>query len=180
MADASASLSPFGDKPLIDEIEVVAAVVDLAVTVACGLPSSDDRHGFLAAVPHPRQRLCQMYGGIRVMSNTKQQDLPVEVVDAPDRTVRAMGHVQRMIGRDPSGFPSERGKSVRAITAQDVRRSLERVRHHSHSEAARTSRIERIIVVIGHAGHHQSAVRPKGGLKRADQARWPALNRTHP
>ena len=36
-----------------------------------------------------------------------------------------------------------------------------------------------MIVVIGHAGHDESTVRPKGRLKRADQAPRSALNTTH-
>ena len=38
-----------------------------------------------------RQRLRQMDGGIRVMADSEQQDLAIEVIDATDRTVQAMG-----------------------------------------------------------------------------------------
>ena len=119
-----------------------------------------------------------MYGGIGVMANPEQQDLPFEVVNAPDRTVQAMRHVQRMIGGDPVGFRADRSKRVRTITPQDARHSPERVGDDSHPEARRPSRIEQMIVVIGHARHHESAVRPKSGLKRADQSQRPVLNGT--
>src|SRR5262245_13997959 len=69
MADAAVSLSPLGVKPLINEIEIFTAVVDLAVTVTNRLPTFDYRDGFPPSVPHSCQRLCQMYGGIGVMAN---------------------------------------------------------------------------------------------------------------
>jgi hypothetical protein len=84
-----------------------------------------------------------------------------------------------MIRSDASGFRADGRKSVRTITTQDIRRSPERIGYHSHLEAGRPSGIERMIVVIGHAGHHQSAVRPKDGSERVDQALRPAVNRTH-
>jgi hypothetical protein len=104
MADGPVSLSPVGVKPLINEIEVVTAVVDLAVAVASQLSAFDDRDGLPPSVPHSSQRFCQMHRGIRVMADPEQQDLAIEVVDATDRTVQAMGNVQRMLGGNPTGF----------------------------------------------------------------------------
>jgi hypothetical protein len=119
-----------------------------------------------------------MDGGIRVMADPEQQGLTIEVIEATDRTVQAMGNVQRMIGGDPVGFRSDRRKCVRTITAQDARHSPEHVGHYALPEAGGTSRIERMIVIIGHAGHHQGTVRSKSGLKRPDQSQWPVLNWT--
>jgi hypothetical protein len=86
-------------------------MVDLAVTVAGKLPRLDDSGEFLATIPHPRQRFGEMYGGIRIMSNPQHQDLPIEFVDAADRTVQAVRHIQWMIGSDANGFRSMAAKA---------------------------------------------------------------------
>ena len=43
MTDATAALATFDVKPLVNEIEIVTAVVDLSVTVTSGPPAVDDR-----------------------------------------------------------------------------------------------------------------------------------------
>ena len=44
MADATVSLSSIAVQPLVHEIELAAAIVDLGVTVTSGPPIFDDRH----------------------------------------------------------------------------------------------------------------------------------------
>ncbi|HVH25290.1 MAG TPA: hypothetical protein VM818_00975 [Vicinamibacterales bacterium] len=107
MADSTATLSDLRIEPLINELEIVTAVIDLSVTVACQLPGLHDHHRLLAAISNSCKHLCEMYGGVGVMSDPEQQDLPVQVVDAADRTVQAMRNIQGMIGGDPGGFRSE-------------------------------------------------------------------------
>jgi hypothetical protein len=168
MANAAAALAPLGVKPMVNKIEVVTTVVSLRVTIACGLPGLDDCDGLRTAVPHLRKGFREVYGGVRVVSDPEQQDPPIQFVDTADRTVQAVWHVQRMIRRDTGRFRADRRKSVRAIATQRIRHPPERVGQHAHPEAGRRSRIEGMAVVIGHAGHHQSTVRPKDGLKRID------------
>jgi hypothetical protein len=116
MADAAAALSPLRVKPLINEIEIGTAMVDLAVAVTCELPGLDDDDGFRAAVPHPRQGFREVDSGVRVVSDPEHQDLAIEFVDAADRTVQTVRHVYGMIGSNAGGFRSDGRKSVRAIT----------------------------------------------------------------
>ena len=89
--------------------------------LATKLPAFENHDGFGSSVPHSREAFRQMDGGIRVMADPEQQDLTIEVMNTTHRTVHAMGNVQRMIGGDPAGFRSDRGKCVRTVTAQDAR-----------------------------------------------------------
>src|SRR5687767_8225793 len=120
MADAATPLSPLDIEPLIDELEVVTAVVDLAVGAAHKLPALEDRGELGAAVAHPRQCSREMDGGIRVASNPEHQDFSIDLVGAADRAVQAVRHVQRMIGSDAGRVRSDGRKSVRAVTAQYI------------------------------------------------------------
>ena len=72
MADNAAPLEPFRLQPLIYEIEVLAAVADLAVIVSYSLPASQDRHVLGLAVTHASHVLREMDGGIRVMPHSQQ------------------------------------------------------------------------------------------------------------
>jgi hypothetical protein len=72
MSGNAATLEPFRLQPSIHEIEVLAAVVDLAIVVSHRLPASEERHVLWPAVAHARHVLREVNGRIRVMPNPQQ------------------------------------------------------------------------------------------------------------
>src|SRR5262249_11281897 len=72
MSDNAATLPALRLQPLIHEIEVLAAVVDLAVVISRRLPASEDRHILEPAVAHARQVLRDMHRRIRVVPPAQQ------------------------------------------------------------------------------------------------------------
>ena len=65
-------------------------------------------------------------------------------------------------------------EGMRAVAATHARHAPERVGDDSHSGARRTLRIERLFVVVAHAGHDDSAACARSHAQRRDQVGWRA------
>jgi hypothetical protein len=80
-----------------------------------------------------------------------------------------MRDVDRMRLGDARGERAMRGKSVRAVAAQNVRQAPEGVGHHANRPAAAVRAVEGNIVIVGHARHHQRPGRAHCGEQRHDE-----------
>ena len=60
-------------------------------------------------------------------------------------------------------------ESMGAVAATHARHAPERVRDDSHAGAGRTLRIERLLVVVAHAGHDDSAACARSHAQRRDE-----------
>ncbi len=78
------ALATIGIEPVVEEPEMLAAVVYLDVVQARELPS-DQRHQVLGpSITNPCQILREVNSCIRVMTDAQQEHLPVQLVDAAD------------------------------------------------------------------------------------------------
>jgi hypothetical protein len=154
-------------------------MIDLAVVVARRLPVDEDRRVVGEPVTYAGHVLGQMRGGVRVVSDPEQEDLPVEVIDAANGTVQAMGDVHGMRRGDLRRLGADGGERMRAVAAKDPRHSPEGIRHHAHPEARSLLRVEDVIVIVRHAGHDQSSPGTQRGLKRFDQTSRSTFHRGH-
>jgi hypothetical protein len=114
---------------------------------------------------------------VSVVSNSQQQHLSIELIDATGRAVQAMRYVHRMSRRDFGGSRTDCRESMRAVAAEDARQLPEGIGDHAHPEASCLSRIEGMIVVVAHARHGQRAPRPHCCLERRYQAARSTLDR---
>jgi hypothetical protein len=62
------------------------------------------------------------------VADAQQQHVAIEVMDAADRAVEPMRHVERVIGEHLRGFRAGRGKRMRVVAAEDARHPPEGVR----------------------------------------------------
>ena len=115
---------------------------------------------------------------VGIVPHAEQQYLPVKRIDATGGTLQAVRHVQRMRRRHVSGSRARRRKGMRIVAAENAGEPPEGIRHDAHSNAGRRRGIERMLVVVAHAGHDERPVGPEHGLERGDEAVWAALNRT--
>ena len=54
---------------------------------------------------------------------------------------------------------ASRGEGVRAVAAQYARQLPEGLGDDAHADARSGARVKRMVIVGGHAGHHQRALR---------------------
>jgi hypothetical protein len=72
-----------------------------------------------------------------------------------------MRHVEGMGGRNLLSLGTTGGKSMRIIAAQNVWLLPESLCHNAHAKAGRLLQLERVVLIIGHTGHDQSAAWPQ-------------------
>ena len=87
-----------------------------------------------------------------------------------------MRYLERMIRGDVRRPRANGCKRMGTVAAQNARQFPEALGYHSHPDAGRPPRIERLIVIVTHAGHHQSARRSQGVAERGNQAQRPLFD----
>jgi hypothetical protein len=169
-------LSP-GVKPVIHQGEILTAVVDFDVVQTCEPPGAHGHQVFGPSIPYLGQVLGQVDRRIGIVTNPEQEDLPVELIDAPDRTIQAVGDVRGMSGCNFPSLGTRCGEGVRTVTPENAGQAPERVRYDTHAQAWSPRRIEWMIVIVTHAGHDQCSGRPQCAPQRFDKAQRAAFHR---
>lgn len=134
MPDYAATLSSLHLQPLVKQIEVLAAVVNLAVVVSRRLPASDNRRVLRPSVAHAGHVLSEMDRRVDVVSYPKQEYLPIELIDAANWAVQTVRYIHGMRRRDFRSFWAGRGECMRAVATHDAPHSPESIRYHAHSD----------------------------------------------
>src|SRR5262245_39799875 len=165
----AAPLQSFLFQPLIHQIEVFAAMVNLVVVVPSWLSVFQDRQVFRSTIAHPGQSFGEMDHSIRVVSDAEQEHLPIQFIESTHRAIQPVGDVERMRRGDFRSPRAERGEGVRAVASCDSWKLPECIRNNTHSNAACCSRDERMIIVVTHTRHHQSAWSSKSVPKCRNQ-----------
>ena len=70
-----------------------------------------------------------------------------------------MRDIHRVRGGDTGSLRASRGEGVRAVAAQYARQLPEGLGDDAHADARSGARVKRMVIVGGHAGHHQRALR---------------------
>ena len=177
VSNNTVALRSVGVEPVIEQVEVFAAVVYLDVVQPCELPGV---HGHQVLGP-PVSHLCKILGevdsGIRIVANTEQEDLPPELVDAPNWTIQPVRDLQGVSRSDLPGFGTDRRKRVRTVTPEHAWQAPERVGDDTHAETRSCTGLEGMIVVIAHARHDQSTPGPHCRPQRTDETLRPTFDR---
>lgn len=179
MPDGATTLSPLRLQPLVKQIEIPAAVINLAVVISRRLPPSDNRHVLRPSVAHAGHVLSEMDGRVGIVSHPKQQYLPIELMDAADWAAQTVRYILGMRRRDFRGSWAGRGERVRVVAAPEALRSPECIRYHAHSDARSLFWVEGVIAIFSHARHDQSTRGTQSGQERLDQASRPTFDRPH-
>src|SRR5258707_1308315 len=131
ISDAAPALPAFGFQPRVEQAEVFAAMVGLAVLVALRL--STLQHGGVLglAIAHTRDVLGDMNRCVGIVSDPEQQYLPIELVHTAGRAVQAVGHVYWMRQRDSLGVRTDRGEGMGTVASQDARHPPEGIREYA-------------------------------------------------
>jgi hypothetical protein len=165
----SMALRSVGIEPLVQQAEVFAAVVYLDVVQPCELPGV---HGHQVLGP-PVSHLCKILGevdsGIRIVANAEQENLPAQLVDAPNWTIQAVRGLQGVSRSDLPGSGTARRKRVRTVTPEHAWQAPERVGDDTHAETRSCTGVEGMIVVIAHARHDQGTLGPHCRLQCTDE-----------
>ena len=155
------ALHSVGIEPLIQQAEVLAAVIYLNVVQACKLSRVEGHQVLGPAVPH----LCQIFGevesGVGIVPNSQKKDLPAHVANPTNWTIQAVRGIHGMSRGYLRGSRTDRSKRVRAVTPEHAGQPPERVGDHTHAETRCRMLIEGVIVVIAHARHDQRTLGPQ-------------------
>ena len=160
VSDDSMALRSLGIEPLVQQAEVFAAVVYFDIVQPSELPGVHGHEILGPPVPHLCKILGEVNSGIRIVANAEQEDLPSELVDAPNRTIGAVRDLQGVGRGDLRGSGTDCRKRVRTVTPEHAWQAPERVGDDTHAETRSCTRVEGMIVVIAHARHDQRTLGP--------------------
>jgi hypothetical protein len=176
VSDDSMALGSVGIEPLVHQAKVLAAVVYLDVVQPCELRGVHGHDVLGPSVSHLCKILGEVDGGIRIVANAEQEDLPTELVDAPNWAIQAVRDLQGVSRSDLRGSGADRCKRVRTVTSKHAWQAPERLRDDTHAETRSCTGVEGMIVVIAHARHDQGTLGPYRPSQRMDQTLGPTFN----
>jgi hypothetical protein len=177
VSDDPVALLSLGVEPLIQQTEILATVVYLDVVHARELPPDPRDQVLGPSITNPCQILREMHRCIPVVTHAQQEHLSVQLVDAAYRAIQPVRDVDWMRGGNLCGFWTYRRERVWAVTPEHVRKAPERVGYDAHPETWGCMGIERVIVVITHAGHDEGTGRAKCRPQCTDKPERPAFKR---
>jgi hypothetical protein len=178
VSHASFGLEAQRPQPLVCEAEPRTAMVIFAVVDPNGASVLQNRAVLRHAVRNACEELRQVKHRVGVVIDPKEEYLPVQIVNATNRTLRDVRRKREWIGGDPVSFRSGRREGMNVIASQCAGQSPEHIRNDSEARRCRSAhRVEWLVVITRPGRHHQSALGPASVTERLDQAERSSLNR---
>jgi hypothetical protein len=167
-------------EPSIHQAEVFAAVVNFNVVYARELTGRGGYQVLGYAVSDSCHVLGQVNSGIRIVTDPEQQNLPIHLIDSPDRAIQAVGNIRRMSRCNVSCFGADRCEGVGAVAPENAWQPPERIGNDTHAATGRCFNIEWMIVVVAHARHDQCAAGTDSCPQRLDEPSGAPIYRCQP
>ncbi len=174
---------PFGleaprPQPLIREGEALAAMVVLSIVDPNWASVLEDRDVPRHTVGNAPKEFRQVERRVGVMTDAKQEYLPVEIVNTTDWAFGDVRRNREWVGGDPGSFWSGRGEGEAVIASQDTGLSPERIRNDPEARRRWSGhRVEGFVVIVRPRWHHQGTGGAECITEGVDQADWSSLDR---
>ncbi len=177
------SYGPFGlqaprAEPLVREREALTAVVVLSIVDPNWASVLEDRDVPRHTVGNAPKEFRQVERRVGVMTDAKQEYLPVEIVNTTDWAFGDVRRNREWVAGDPGGFRSGCREGEAVIASQHTGQSPERIRNDTEARRRWSGHgIKEFIVIFRPRRHHQGAGRAECITERVDQAEWSSLDR---
>jgi len=178
--DGPFTLQILHPQPFISKRETLTAMIGFKVFE----PGRSSIPQHCAVLRHPVRDSCEhlskMHRGVRIMSDTQEKNLTIELVDPADRALETVRWERKWIRRNGRGSRAECGECERMRAPAGARHAPEGIGNHSKARSsARRLRVEHAAIVVAPRGHDQRTAPADHVAQRFDHACRPALNRTN-
>ena len=178
MSYASFGLEAPRPQPLIREGEALTAMVVLSIVDPNRASVLEDcvvpRH----TVRNAPKEFRQVERRVGVMTDAKQEYLPVQIVHTTDWAFGDVGRNREWVAGDPGSFRSGRREGEAVIASQHTWQSPERIRNDTEARRRWSGHgVKEFVAILRPRWHHQGAGGAECITERVDQAEWSSLDR---